>query len=316
MLQLLGIKDATSGFTVRPILPKQQSLAQKTGRLVGEESQGVAHLLQESEVRLSDIGGYHHVKGEIQKLIRLFNNQEHYESFGVRPPRGILFVGPPGTGKTTFAKAMCNELNINFYYVSTSDVLNCYYGESEKRIAKIFEEVKTPCVIFVDELEALAANRENLSEPSKRVVTELLKKLEGMGSRSDILFLGATNKPDMLDPAITRSGRLDKTIVVGYPDEEARKETFEVYVRKYLELNKSELDCLRQLDTAKLARASQEFVGGDIKELMRRVVFSIADSALPDTTGTANKPTWQPTTEGVMSLIDQYQAELALKRGS
>jgi SpoVK/Ycf46/Vps4 family AAA+-type ATPase len=148
------------------------------------------------------------------------------------------------------------------------------------------------------------------------VLTELLKKLDGMGSRSDILFLGATNKPDMLDPAITRSGRLDKTIVVGYPDEEARKETFEVYIRKYLELNKPELDCLKQLDTNKLARASQEYVGGDIKELMRRVVFSIADSALPDTTGTANKPTWQPTTEGVMSLIDQYQAELALKRGS
>lgn len=316
-LQLLGIRDAKAEMTVRPQeRPIRNEGANNSGRRYGAPGEGVSHLLQESNVRLDDIGGYGQVKAEIRKLIRLFENPKHFASFGVIPPRGILFIGPPGTGKTTFAKAMCNELGINFYLVSTSDVLNCLYGESEKRLAEIFDNVETPCVVFVDELEALAANRDALSEPSKRVLTELLKKLDGMGSRPDILFLGATNKPEMLDPAITRSGRLDKTIVIGPPDLEARKEILEVYVKHYGQLNNPKLECLKTLDTEKLARCSEGLVGGDLRELMRRVVFAVADSALPDANASTDRSPWEPQTTSVMSLIEQYHAELEQKRSA
>ena len=137
-----------------------------------------------------------------------------------------------------------------------------------------------------------------------------------MGSRPDILFLGATNKPEMLDPAITRSGRLDKTIVIGPPDLEARKEILEVYVKHYGQLNNPKLECLKTLDTEKLARCSEGLVGGDLRELMRRVVFAVADSALPDANASTDRSPWEPQTTSVMSLIEQYHAELEQKRSA
>jgi cell division protease FtsH len=209
-----------------------------------------------------------------------------------------------------FAKAMCHELGVKFYHVSTSDVLNCLYGESEKRLAEIFDTVETPCVIFVDELEALAQNRDYASEPARRVLTELLKKLDGMKSREGIIFLGATNKIEMLDPAIIRAGRLDRTIMIGNPDKDAREEIFKVCINRYRKGEGTGLQALGNLDPVALARASEGLVGADIAEVIRRIVFNLAEGRLlnPDSS-------WEPNTASACSLIDQYQAELELKNG-
>lgn len=315
LLQFLGVRDASIKLSVFPRErpegaggdggPGASGAFGTTGA-----SQRVAGLLQETDVKLADIGGYAHVKQEVERLIRLFRHESHYESFLVKPPRGILFAGPPGTGKTLFAKAMCNELGVNFYHVSTSDVLNAYYGESEKRLAEIFDNVQTPCVIFVDELEALAAKRDHASEPSRRVLTELLRKLDGMASREGILFLGATNKLEMLDPAITRAGRLDRTIVVDKPDVDAREQIFKVCIQNYLKGSAPELDWLKKLDPTALARASEGLVGADIQEVTRRIVFAIADERLLRPEGE-----WRPSTDYARSVIEQYQAELEFKKG-
>ncbi len=315
LLQYLDISDEKVSLLISPREPRQ--LVQGHGGsgsapLLASSSaqQRVESLLQKSDVSLSDIGGYDHVKREIERLIRLFTHEKHYDSFLVKPPRGILFAGPPGTGKTMFAKAMCNELGVNFYHVSTSDVLNAYYGESEKRLAEIFDTVETPCVIFVDELEALAAKRDHASEPSRRVLTELLRKLDGMASREGIIFLGATNKLEMLDPAITRAGRLDRTIVIDKPDTEAREQIFKVCIERHMKGTAPELKWLDSLDATALARASEGLVGADIQEVIRRIVFTMADERLLHPEGE-----WRPNTAHACSVIDQYHAELELKKG-
>jgi AAA+ superfamily predicted ATPase len=310
LLQCLDIKDAQLKLQVSPQeIVRVDPQGGSRGASHGKE-EGVERLLQTTTVALDDIGGYAAVKREIQSLIRLFSNREHFSKYNITPPRGILFAGPPGTGKTMFAKAMCHELGVNFYHVSTSDVMSCLYGESEKQLAEIFDTVETPCVIFVDELEALAPNRDYASEPSRRVLTELLRKLDGISSREGIILLGATNKIEMLDPAITRAGRLDRTIMIGIPDKEAREEIFRVCINRYRKGAAPELQSLESLDPVALARASEGLVGADIAEVMRRLVFSLADGQLLNPDGD-----WRPNTTAVCSLIDQYHAELELKKG-
>lgn len=323
LLQHLGVTDASLKLQMIPV---ERQMSAATGgsagsllRSLAQPEKGVEELAIESDVRLADIGGYSEVKTEILQLIRLFQNPKHFALFGVEPPRGILFSGPPGTGKTMFAKAMCNELGVKFYHVSTSDVLNSLYGESEKRLAEIFDKVETPCVVFVDELEALAPDRDMASEPSRRVLTELLRKLDGMGSRPGILFLGATNKPEMLDPAITRAGRLDRTITIGTPDIAAREEIFKVCVERAQRHSASDLESLRRLDCPQLAQNTEGLVGADIQEIMRRIVFDLADSRLsrdetPPSSSIANEP-WYPTTDNALLRVSSYKAELERKRG-
>jgi AAA+ superfamily predicted ATPase len=282
LLQHLGVTDGNLKLEMYPAERNiNVSAGPSSGGILSEPGVDIEKLVATSNVTLADIGGYDEVKQEIRQLIRLFENEEHFKSFGVEPPRGILFAGPPGTGKTMFAKAMCKELGVAFYHVSTSDVLNSLYGESEKRLSEIFEGVRTPCVLFVDELEALAPNRDLASEPSRRVLTELLKKLDGMASREGVIFLGATNKPEMLDPAITRAGRLDRTIIIDYPDEAAREAIFEACINRHQQRPATELASLKSLNCKDLAKATEGFVGADITEVMRRLVFDIADSTLP-----------------------------------
>lgn len=153
---------------------------------------------------------------------------EEFQTFGLTHPPGILLAGPPGCGKTLLAKAIANESGINFISVKGPELLNMYVGESERAIRQVFQRARNsaPCVIFFDELDALCPRRSDSSESSVsiRVVNQLLTEMDGLEARKQVFIMAATNRPDIIDPAMLRPGRLDKTLYVGLPNEEDRED--------------------------------------------------------------------------------------------
>jgi transitional endoplasmic reticulum ATPase len=184
-------------------------------------------------VKWSDIGGYDSVKEELQEMIEWpIKYREKYQEFGIKPARGVLLYGPPGCSKTMMAKAVANESSCNFISIKGSELFNKYVGESERAVRKLFKRARraSPCVVFFDEIDALAVARKNDSNNSvsDRVIAALLTELDGVDELSDVFVVAATNRPDIVDPAILRPGRFDKLVYVGLPEESARRKIFEL----------------------------------------------------------------------------------------
>ncbi|MDX1534884.1 MAG: AAA family ATPase, partial [Thermoplasmata archaeon] len=190
---------------------------------------------------------------------------------GIRPPRGILLYGAPGTGKTLLAKAVATESEANFISIKGPEVMSKWVGESEKAIRQIFKKAKqvAPCVVFLDEIDALTPRRGAVmgdSGVSERLVNQLLTSLDGLETMEGVVTIGATNRPDMVDPALLRPGRFDRIILIPVPDEEARDEILSVHTRTM------------PMDTdVKLGKLSKElvgFVGADIEALCREAAMN------------------------------------------
>ena len=153
-------------------------------------------------------------------IVQPIKKPELYLKVGIAAPAGVLMWGPPGCGKTLLAKAVANESRANFISIKGPELLNKYVGESEKAVRQVFQRARasTPCIIFFDELDALVPRRDtSMSESSSRVVNTLLTELDGLNDRKGVFVIGATNRPDMIDPAMLRPGRLDKTCTLNYP---------------------------------------------------------------------------------------------------
>ncbi|ADV65387.1 CDC48 family AAA ATPase [Desulfurococcus mucosus] len=222
------------------------------------------------DVRWSDIGGLEEVKRSLRENVELpLKHPEIYEKYGIKPPKGVLLYGPPGCGKTLLAKAVATESGANFIAVKGPEVLSKWVGESEKAVREIFRKARlyAPVVVFFDEIDAIASLRgiDTDSGVSERVVTQLVTEMDGVQKLENVVVLAATNRPDLLDPALLRPGRFDKLIYVPPPDYNARLEILRVHTRSV------PLD--RDVDLAELARSTEGYSGADLEAVVREAVM-------------------------------------------
>merc|ERR1711881_40081 len=190
-------------------------------------------------VKWADIGGLENVKRELQELVQYpVEHPEKFLKFGMMPSEGVLFYGPPGCGKTLLAKAIANECQANFISIKGPELLTMWFGESEANVRDIFDKARSaaPCVLFFDELDSIAKSRgSSLGDgggSGDRVMNQLLTEMDGMGAKKNVFIIGATNRPDILDGAIMRPGRLDQLIYIPMPDEESRMSILKANLRK------------------------------------------------------------------------------------
>jgi transitional endoplasmic reticulum ATPase len=218
-------------------------------------------------VTYEDIGGLRKQVLRIREMIELpLRYPELFERLGIEPPKGVLLYGPPGTGKTLIAKALANETSAYFTHIGGPEVMGKYYGESEERLRKIFEEAQehAPAILFIDEIDAVAPKREELGsqqQVEKRVVAQLLSLMDGLKSRGQVSVIGATNAPQLLDPALRRPGRFDREINVGVPERNGRREILEVHTRG--------MPLAEDVSLDRLAEITHGFVGADLAALTR-----------------------------------------------
>eukprot|EP01069_Polyplicarium_translucidae_P002608 Polyplicarium_translucidae@DN2081_c0_g1_i2.p1 len=229
-------------------------------------------------VRWDDIGGLEDVKRNLQEMILYpIDHPEKFEMFGMSPSRGVLFYGPPGCGKTLLAKAVASECSANFVSIKGPELLTMWFGESEANVREVFDKARSaaPCVLFFDELDSIGTSRGNsigdAGGAGDRVMNQLLTEIDGVGVKKNVFFVGATNRPELLDEALLRPGRLDQLIYIPLPDYPARLSILEATLRKSpVALNVS---------MAYVAQKTDGFSGADIAELCQRA----AKAAVRDT---------------------------------
>lgn len=224
--------------------------------------------VERPSVKWNDIGGLEEVKREIQEAVELpLKKPRVFEQMGVRPIKGILLYGPPGTGKTLIAKAVANECEANFISISGAQVLSKYVGESEKTVREIFKKARmaAPCVLFIDEVDGVAIRRTGYGEGgtlvTERIVDTLLTEMDGLRSLKNVVVIAATNRPDILDPALMRSGRFDRLVEIPAPDEKARLSIFKIHTDK--------MPLGRDVNLRELSKLTEGYTGADIENLIR-----------------------------------------------
>lgn len=225
-------------------------------------------LIEIPNVSWDDVGGLADVKCLLKEAVEWpLKNPESYRDIGAEAPKGVLLYGPPGTGKTLLAKAIAHESDANFITAKGSDLLSKWYGESEKRIAEVFTRARqvAPSIIFLDELDSLAPIRGiSAGEPqvTARILNQLLSEMDGLEELRGVVVIGATNRPDIIDPALIRPGRFDELILVPIPDEGARREIFKVHTGK--------MALAEDVDTEKLVSMTDQYTGADIAAVCKK----------------------------------------------
>merc|ERR1712093_269367 len=217
----------------------------------------------------ADIGGLVDVKNELREMVQYpVEHPEKFEKFGMSPSKGILFYGPPGCGKTLLAKAVANECQSNFISVKGPELLTMYFGESEANVRDTFAKARAaaPCVLFFDELDSIAQQRGGNSGDGggagDRVMNQLLTEMDGMGAKKNVFIIGATNRPDIIDAALMRPGRLDQLIFIPMPDFESRLGVLKSCLRKS--------PVSKDVDLSFLAANTEKYTGADLTEICQR----------------------------------------------
>ena len=228
-------------------------------------------MIEIPKVKWEDVGGLEDVKKRLKEAVEWpLTNPELFKKMGIRPPRGILLYGPPGTGKTMLAKAIANESNANFLSIKGPEVFSKWVGESEKALRNLFKKAKqsSPSIIFLDEIDALAPKRGMYdgTRVTDTVVNQLLTSMDGIEGMEDVVIIGATNRPDIIDPSFLRPGRFDELILVGQPDEKARKEIFKIHMR--------DMPIAKDVDVSELAEMSDGYAGADIEAVCREAAMT------------------------------------------
>ena len=237
------------------------------GMRMVEPSQMREVMVEVPQTEWDDIGGLDETKDRLREMVEWpQKHPERFERMGIDVPKGIMMYGLPGTGKTLLAKAVANESNSNFISIKGPEVFSKYVGESEEAVREIFKKARqvAPCILFIDEIDSIAPRRGSRGSDSgvgDRVVNQLLTELDGIESLEGVTVIAATNRPDMIDPAIMRPGRIDRTMEVEIPDFEARKKIFDVHTE--------DMPLADDVDLDELAEKTENYVGSDIESICR-----------------------------------------------
>jgi transitional endoplasmic reticulum ATPase len=256
------------------------------------------------DITWQDVGGLEETEERLRETIQWpLEYPEVFQQLDMEAARGVLLYGPPGTGKTLLAKAVANEAQSNFISIKGPELLNKYVGESEKGVREVFEKARqnAPTVIFFDEIDSIAGERGQRMGDSgvgERVVSQLLTELDGLEDLEDVVVIAATNRPDLIDSALLRPGRLDRHVHVPVPDEDARRKIFDVHTR-----NKPLAD---DVDLDRLARRTEGYVGADIEAVTREAAMAASrefiDSVAPEDLETS--------LENVLVTMDHFEEAL------
>jgi len=260
--------------------------------VVATVPKGIVHIDEDTEVELraefeeprdgrgiinyDDVGGMEETIKALREMVELpLRYPELFTRLGVDPPKGVLLHGPPGTGKTRLALAVANESDAQFFTINGPEIMGSAYGESEKRLREVFEQAErsAPAIVFIDEIDSIAPKRGQVSgEAEKRLVAQLLTLMDGL-SRSNIVVIAATNRPDAIDEALRRPGRFDREIIIGVPDEKGRREILAIHTRG--------MPLGEGVDLTELARSTHGFVGADLAALAREAAIEAVRRIMP-----------------------------------
>ena len=230
-----------------------------------------AKLSRDSKVNFTNVAGLEEEKEELEEVVDFLKNPQKYTSVGARIPKGMLLVGPPGTGKTLLAKAVAGEAGVPFFSISGSDFVEMFVGVGASRVRDLFEEAKknAPCIIFIDEIDAVARRRGTGMggghDEREQTLNQLLVEMDGFGVNEGIIVMAATNRVDILDPAILRPGRFDRKVAVGRPDVKGREEILKVHSK--------EKPLSEDVDLHRVAQTTAGFTGADLENLMNEAAI-------------------------------------------
>lgn len=285
---LLPLPKNTAEFKIKSIAPADACIISATTEFEFDDKNEFSGA---KKISYEDIGGLKHELAQVREMIELpIRHPELFKTLGVDAPKGVLLYGPPGTGKTLIAKAVASETNAHFYTIAGPEILSKFYGESEERLREIFDDAQqnAPSIIFIDELDSIAPRREDVTgEVERRIVAQLLTMLDGIGDRGQVIVIGATNRPDAIDPALRRPGRFDREIEIGVPSESDRVEILKIHARNMPLEGAAKLHSVKK-PTAKthetyaakcdriiadLARVTRGFTGADLASLTREAAL-------------------------------------------
>jgi transitional endoplasmic reticulum ATPase len=223
------------------------------------------------QITYEDIGGLTEEVKKIREMVELpLKHPEIFARLGIEPPKGVLLHGPPGTGKTLLARAVANETEAHFVLLNGPEIMSKFYGESEKKVREVFDEAEknAPSIIFIDEIDSIAPKREDSQgEVERRVVSQILTMMDGLKSRGKVVVIGATNRPNALDPALRRPGRFDREVEVGVPDKKGRLSILKIHTRG--------MPLTKDVDLDEIAGKTHGFVGADINALAKEAAMSV-----------------------------------------
>ena len=265
-------------FKVLDTAPKNAVLIQPT-TLIKMKTEEVAEKRRGLKVSYEDIGGLSKQIQRVRELIELpLKYPQVFERLGIEAPKGIFLHGPPGCGKTLIARAVANETDAYFTSISGPEIMGKFYGESEARLRSIFEDAQAnaPAIIFLDEIESIAPKREEMGaekQVERRVVAQLLALMDGLQSRGQIVVIGATNLPNIVDPALRRPGRFDRELEIPIPDKNGRLDILQIHSRG--------MPLAKDVDLEKLASITHGFVGADLESLAREAAMVCLRKILP-----------------------------------
>ena len=300
---VLGDRLEVAGFGARPRSFTVDGAAPRGALIVSSDTEIAfrapdAAATQAARVSYEDIGGLEREVALVREMVELpLRFPELFGALGIDPPRGVLLVGPPGTGKTLIARAASNEVKAHFIHVNGPEIIHKYYGESEARLRAVFEEARqnAPSIVFLDEIDALAPKRSQVvGDLEKRVVAQLLALMDGLVERGQVVVIGATNLPEILDHALRRPGRFDREIALGIPDRAGRREILRIHCRR--------MPLAASVDLDGLADIAHGYVGADLAALCKEAGMAALRRLLP---GVAFEVEGKPSLEGLRIEVTQ-----------
>ncbi len=299
-------------FIVVDAIPKQPVIVTETTEI--KVNPKAVDVIEESfpEVTYEDIGGLKEEIKKIREMVELpLRHPEIFKRLGIEPPAGVLLHGPPGCGKTLLAKAVANESDAHFILVNGPEIMNKYYGESEKRVRALFEEAEknAPSIIFIDEIDAIAPKREEVhGELERRVVAQLLSMMDGLKNRGKVVVIAATNRPNAIDPALRRPGRFDREISISVPNKKGRLNILKIHTRN--------MPMTEDVKLEKLAEVTHGFVGADVSALAKEAAMNVLRRLLPEIKLQEKEPISKEVLEKLIVTKEDFQEALKIVRPS